>query len=311
MITRYWFLFICIFSLLLVNGCGKGCGKEEDRSSKFEDLERRLSGQKGGQTQDVDRFKEFPAGKGTQGPPEGTPADFFPIAVGSRWEYKIEPGTTEPLMFQETIWPRGKSVVVSQTRGRLFLSREQEGRKNFTLAFSVLSEAKKQSPLGLLRGVQLKLEKDDLGIFKYAEKVLWVVSLSQGFMARQVVIFSSDSPGAPGGPWGTWGGASGEGGYTLRAIFFGDKPGVEVGMGREPKDTLEFKGVESGVPGSSGIQCLHFIRRVKPAKREPGKKSDYLDKGFSEDIWYAKQRGLVRLVQKVDGEISMTWTLQK
>jgi hypothetical protein len=75
-------------------------------------------------------------------------------------------------------------------------------------------------------------------------------------------------------------------------------------MGDKPKDSLTIVGVNN-VPVSNEI-ALHFVREVK-AREEP----DELSGAFSEDTWFVEGKGLVRLVQKRQGKVAMTWILEK
>ena len=76
-------------------------------------------------------------------------------------------------------------------------------------------------------------------------------------------------------------------------------------------DVLIFVGVDTNVPGYQGLNCLHFTRQVSAKEISGGENPDYLDKGFAEDTWFAKDKGLVRFEQKIDGQTSMVWTLEK
>lgn len=52
---------------------------------------------------------------------------------------------------------------------------------------------------------------------------------------------------------------------------------------------------------------LHFVRTVEPRDQITA----YMHNGFIEDTWFAKGFGLVRLEQRINGKISMTWTLKE
>jgi len=240
-------------------------------------------------------------------PAEGEPSDWFPTSAGTKWTYKIDVGEIEPLNYREVTWPlgNGRSITYS-TRGRFRALLEDEARKTFVLEVRVKGSTTKQGPLEYPAGVELEIEKDELGIFEDAQQVFWAVAGSGRFMAHEVVTYSPDTPGAPTGAWGSWGQKEG---YSMRLVFFAEKPGIEIGMGKEPRDTLLFTGVDTQVPQYEGIPLLHFLRTVQPAQKEEGETMSYLDKGFTEDTWFAKEKGLVRLEQKVDGKTSIVCTL--
>ncbi|MFH1073730.1 MAG: hypothetical protein V1752_01450, partial [Candidatus Firestonebacteria bacterium] len=81
--------------------------------------------------------------------------------------------------------------------------------------------------------------------------------------------------------------------------------GQGMGVADSP-DILYFKGIETNLPGYEGKSCAHFQRIARLSKTSyPG-----FNKDFTEDMWWLKGTGLVRLEQKVEGKTSMVWTLQ-
>lgn len=239
------------------------------------------------------------------GPPAGKPSDYFPISVGVKWVYRIEIGEIEPLNYRETSWPLGEREVTYATRGR-FLPLQQRTRKTFLLEMRVKGRAAQQGPLKYPAGVELEIVQDELGIFEDSKQVFWAITQDR-FMAHEVVTYPPDtSPCGLGGPWGSWGQ---EEGYSMKLVFFADKPGIQIGLGKDPIDTLLFTGIDTQVPQYEGTPCLHFVREVKSSEKKQGEDRSHLDKGFSEDTWFAREKGLVRLEQKVDGNTSMVWTL--
>jgi len=233
------------------------------------------------------------------------PAEYFPMTLGTKWIYKIDVGPAEPLYFEEVSWPLGNKHAVYATRGRYFRAAGDEKRTSFSLEMKIKQPATKQGPLEYPRGVELEILKDELGIFGEARQLYWAVANSGRYMAHLVVMHSPEEPGAPTGPWGHWGS---EDGYSVRLLFFGERPGVQIGLGKDPMDKLLLEGVVQHPSFSTRGPLLHFRRSVEPntkIKESPG----YLDSGFTEDVWFAKGKGLIRLEQKVEGKTSMVWTL--
>ncbi len=76
---------------------------------------------------------------------------------------------------------------------------------------------------------------------------------------------------------------------------------------KSPTDKLLFEGPDVNVESYAGQALLHYIRRVEGANGEQSESE--LDRAFAEEMWYAKGKGLVHLVQKIRGKTSMTWTL--
>lgn len=244
-----------------------------------------------------------------EGPSEGTPRDYFPHQVGTEWQYDISTGPAEPLEYREVAWRVGNAVETIASRGR-YSSYFETKAHNFVLRMKVQAMVPEQGPLKYRDGVELAVLQDGLGIFENHHRIFWAVGTADRYMGNEIVTYPADSPGAPGmgGPWGGWGQ---EDGYSMRLVFFGDKPGIAIGLGAEAKDMIAFEGAES----CDGVPCLHFVRTVPDEKDDvkapKSPSSDYLGRGFTEDCWFAKGKGLVRLEQKVNGRTSMTWTLAR
>jgi len=238
-----------------------------------------------------------------EAPPEGVPADFFPLETGTTWTYAITLGETEPLNYEEVSWEGpGKTGILSVRRGRFFGVFEEHQGNQFTLKMRVKGPAPKQGGLEYPLGVELEILQDDLGVFHDAKQVFFAVANYDRFMAHLVITHDVNGPGAPtgSGPWSSWGS---EDGYSMRLIFFGSAPGTRISMGGQHKDLLLFGGVEGTIEG--GVDVLHFIRTVLPSD-DPT--DGLLSEGFSEETWFEKDKGLFRLVQ-TRGDATMTWDL--
>lgn len=254
-------LLVCIFLSFMAVGCNK---KSSDSSGSSGDLSSNI----------------------------GVPADYFPTEKGCRWEYEITIGKAEPLQFRITTWPMGDKGVRMATRSR-FLPLISSGnpKSSFILAYSIKGPVEKAGPYAW-SPVELKIERDDLGIYKDVKNVYLIHA--PDYLSMEVVTYSPDSPGAPGGTWGSWGQ---EDGYSDRIIFFADKPMIARSI--IDSDMLLFLGLDG--------KELHFCRQVSAEE----KSEDVLGSAFTEDLWYAKGKGLVKLQQKINGEVSMTWNLKK
>jgi len=232
--------------------------------------------------------------------PVDNPADYFPMDVGREWSYLITIGETEPLIYQEVVWPTSTGSVLSSTRGRLALA-SREG-DTFLLELRVKSRAVEQGPLSYPEGVELEILTDDLDFYEDSQQVFWAILTSPRYMTHEVVTFSQYGIRAPTG-WPIQ-----EDGFSMRLLFVGEE-GVSVGMGEDPADEVMFIGVDTDVPGYEGKALLQFRRTVKEGEPMPGRPRDYLDSGFIENTWFAEGEGLVRLEQRVGGQVSMTWNL--
>jgi hypothetical protein len=73
-------------------------------------------------------------------------------------------------------------------------------------------------------------------------------------------------------------------------------------------------GTDQQLVGGKEVLCLHFVREVKPAQDDvtlgkPNIIKGNLGEGFSEDMWFGLDKGLVRLQQRIRNNVSMTWEL--
>lgn len=240
-------------------------------------------------------------------PVQGEPSDFFPTSKGVKWVYEIKIGNVKPLNYREIRWPLGDKRAMKICRRGFYLNLARDSRREkFMLEVKVKGSATQQGPLKFPMGAELDIKRDELGIFGDAKRAFWAITSSGPFEVFEVVIYSPDIYHGPRDPWGGWGQ---EEGYSMRILYFGGKPGTAIGLGTKPKERLLFKGVDTQVPDNEGAELLHFLRKVEPAEKKEGEDQNDIDKGFSEDMWFAREKGLVRLEQKVDGKTSMIWNL--
>jgi len=242
-----------------------------------------------------------PNGKATEdGKPPGEPWDWFPTRAGTRWVYEITIGEVEPLTSRTVIWPTGDMAISYLVRGRLLPLLEEQPPDTFRLAISVKGPAARQGPLEFPGSVELSIETDELGIYQDVEQLFWAVTESGRFMVTEVATYPPTTPGAPTGSWGTWGA---EDGYSMREMFFGGDPGmgVGVGIGEEATEYLRFTGLDGSY--------LHFVRQVEDSDEQEAEEDSLFSVAFTEETWFERGKGLVRLEQKVAGETSMVWEL--
>jgi len=222
------------------------------------------------------------------------------MQVGLQWTYEITLGDAEPLSYDEVSWPLGDQAFTYAVRGRFPAAASGGGGGPFSLVLRSKATAAQQGPLQYPKGVELEVVQDDLGVFSNAKQIFWAVITDERHMAHLVVTYdASDAPGSISMGWGD--------GYAVRLVFFDDRPGIQIGQGDEPRDNLLYDGPVTNVEGYGEQALLHFIRSV--AGNEEEVSDSILGAPFTEEMWYAKNQGLVRLVQKVGGRTSMTWTL--
>lgn len=266
-------IVVCAFGVLATTICVTGCGGSE----------------KGAE------------GKSNAG--IGEPLDYFPASVGTKWVYQVTVSEdSKPLQHRVTRWPLGERSVAYASRGYLcYRALEDSGSSPYTLAIRVKARAPKQGSLEYPNGVELEVERDDLGIFSDAKQIFWAIGSPNDLRIHQVVTYSPDTPGAPSGAWGSWGQ---EDGYSMQLIFFGERPGTQIGElvgdDEEPLDSLTL------VTAKDGVLC--FIRSVVPDSDKESSKG-CINNGFTEAMFFERGKGLTSLVQQVNKKTSMTWKL--
>jgi hypothetical protein len=226
------------------------------------------------------------------------PEEFFPMVPGARWRYTVEVGSVEPLRYAQQRWPRGGASLVYATWGRFVEALDKPG-KRFKLEYRVRAPAAQQGPLKYRRGVELQIIEDELGIFDRrfnVKQVFWAMDESDRVLEVRV-LDGMRSPAR--GMYGIE-----PDGAELHLVFFPADPHTMISLnpGDEdpPADRLVFLG------GSAQRQQLHFLREVQ-AIGERG----VFGRGFTETRLYERGKGLVSLVQEVEGRMSMRWTLEE
>lgn len=261
--------------------------------------------------------------------------DYFPSNVGVTWTYEITVGDTEPIHYGTILWPLGNRSIGVEDKGRFEHVANGKGRKRFKLVVRSKASAMKQGPLQYPKGVELEVVQDGLGVFENTKRVFLAINSAERFMAELIITYDPNDPMSTWRrlPDGATGGKVGDG-FSRRLLFFGAQPGTALAMGKEHADMLYFVGSDASVEGYAGQALLHFKRIVKGTTDEltgllsqpqnenalnamrsmkgtTGVDPDviYFSRGFEDDMWYAKGKGLVRLVQKVGEKTSMTWKL--
>jgi hypothetical protein len=231
------------------------------------------------------------------GPLSGEPADFFPYAVGSAWEYLIDV-SADPLYFRQILRPAGNGYMSVNVRGRFAAALHRRAGQQFRLNMSILQRAQVPGRLQNAGGVELTIASDELGIYERTRRVFWAVTTQGRFDVLEVLIH----PPEPGMGMGHFSFGDGE---SVRPLFFADQPGKAIGLGQETTDLLSFEGLDSTRSPQWDGPVLHFVRQVKPAE-EKGE----LSSGFEEHIWYGYRVGMVELTQFAQGRETMHWVLQ-
>lgn len=234
----------------------------------------------------------------------GLPGEYFPLSVGLTWTYKVTFGEVEPVGSEEVYWPSKDGAYAYSTRFRF--SGYMEGKKSGAIIkLQAAALAAKQGMLNYPNGVKIEVLADSLGFFYSAKEVFFNSVYSEGerFMAQMVTIKDAyDSPVK-----GAWGELGVEDGTSMRLMLFGARPGIEMSPSGS-RDKLLFDDPEMDFNGRGAR--LRFVRTVEPLDDSSNKdEEEVLKRSFTETIWFARDTGLVKLVQTQNGKMAMTWEL--
>ena len=238
------------------------------------------------------------------------PYDFFPMVVGSKWKYSIELGAVGPLGYEEIIQVTGGKAAVHPTRRVLLTEQKPKAGagKPLALELHVRRPAIYDQFHPRFRVIELSVERDDLGIFRGSKKVFSTVIRHQMHQSAEfIVVFPPDQgPGSVAKP------APKESldGVSRRLAFFAGSEAASLGVGLRKVDELYLVGPEKLTLDKRELECLRFKRVVAPAPRRGNEDQSPADAGFTENIWYARDVGLVRLEQKIGAKTSMIWKLE-
>lgn len=251
--------------------------------------------------------------------------EYFPTKTGTRWEYEIVEGEDygdKPVYAHTILWRREDgSLNKFPKRGEF--SQFSKYSTPYELVLSVIGPAYLDwydSSYPRRDSVELKVEKDELGIFKDCVEVYWTWknAIRDDLAVEMVTTYEPTAIGSidilddyyhsllrsyynPKKP------------YARRIFFFNNDPQNAMWYGDEDEADEELLFV-----GSDGPE-LYFVRRVKKSKEDKTSYEyspywGYLPKAqyaFEELMWFAKGKGLVRLVQVKRGDKTMKTMIWK
>ena len=235
-------------------------------------------------------------------PAEGWPQEFFPMEAGARWSYAITVGKVKPARYAVKTWPLGDRAVAYANRGYFRGIFDDKRPNRFKLAYSVKGPAAIQGRLRYPIGVELSVDVDELGVFEGAKQSFWATTNARRTSVLLIQVHDGRESPAPSG-FGGWG----EDGHSMRTAFYADASGTSTEMDGSG-DSLLYAGIDRTVAGFDGTDCMHLIRQVKASGEREAREA--FEKFIREDMWFVRGRGLVRLVQRIDDEVSMTWELE-
>lgn len=238
------------------------------------------------QTQKPGQTTTSPTAYQTQSPAVWQPSSssdadrYFPMKVGSEWLYKVDVEKNGAVIYKETPYFVRREMVYPQDKGN-------------NLRIKIEKTVDKQCDSQYPDSLQLKVIEDDFGIFKYDKEIFWIqlfLSSYDTYMVNQVTTVTGSYYGDV---------------CAEKVLFIADE--VNTGMSRSgSKDKLVYLGEDRINYKYHLIDCMHFRRTVGKTESASG---DW-GKEFTEDSWYAPDKGLIRMEQKIAGRTSMVWELE-
>jgi hypothetical protein len=216
--------------------------------------------------------------------------EYFPMDIGTEWHYNIFIENDNPVGQEKVIWPKGNGYSTSYISKSSYYRKAGESCKLIMKVDERLPESSD--------GAIVKIIEDEIGLYNRAEEIRWtpIGKENDEIAINQKLIYN--------GVYGPY--PSSINGYSDRPIFFIDNPNNEIVTLNNLDEILIFIEVSNDVSGYIGQPCIHLMRQVSSRLSE-----HYSKEFFTEDMWFAKGKGLVRLEQKIEGQKSMTWTLEK
>lgn len=206
---------------------------------------------------------------------------YFPMKVGNEWFYIVDVKEGGAVGYKET---------------PLFIRRDgfYPQNKGNSLVIRIEKEVDIQCNTQYPGSLKLQIIKDDFDLFKYDKEIFWIkntLSSPNNYMITQATTIEDHY---------------GRDSCAEKILFFADKANTEMSKYRS-KDKLMYLGKEKINYKYQLIDCIHFKRTVNSGEQSLSS----LGKNFTEDSWYAPDKGLIRMEQKIAGKTSMVWELEK
>jgi hypothetical protein len=224
--------------------------------------------------------------------------DYFPLDPGTTWVYDLK--SPEFRQYQwDLVWPAENEQSFRKT-----YSGTMSGG-NAEITYTVVGPVPPPSRPGILQYdecVQVTIGNDSALLYMLAEtdatglphliqpaQVLW--GINEPFQVDEVLLYEGEAT-----PDGALPGTQP---HQIRNLLCSPTLGSVQYLPAEVR--LATAPIDMAVPGYEGQPCLHFVRKFGT--------EEYVT--HTEDLWYAKGKGLVRLVQTVEGKTTLEQTLRE
>ncbi len=244
-------------------------------------------------------------------------ADFFPISVGSRWEYLVTTTQYEP-KFAELLVSLGTDGLVFQyMRNRCPGYSLTAAPSTYKLVLEVEREFKHLNlpfPLEHSRGYRIKVLEDELGLYSCVDRLYWVVD-RQSYKVFEIKVYRNRDIGNNFLGIGEWG-------YAVAPIFYKNASVDQVALSSRKEFAFHFPGRDP-VEGITALSCSNrgkeevaCLRMVLPEEMfveaiadEDAFADRFLANTVTERRYYRKGEGLVEFRQLAGSNLTMKWEL--
>lgn len=221
-------------------------------------------------------------------------SDYFPMDIGREWAYDIKLGKVAPMLLEDVIIVNNNEPYNFSLVGPI----NANNAESYSLRMQIVEPKLEQVPSG---AVEVKILQDELGLYRFVDSIFWhkeslSISGSQSGVLQSYMYSVPELMAVY--PYSQLKDASSV--HSNRNIFIWGGGGI---VSDDKEESFFFIGMDNSISGWQGIQLAHFTRKAN-SDESSGSKS------ITENYWYAPNKGLVRLEQTVEGEISMTWTLK-
>lgn len=222
--------------------------------------------------------------------------DYFPIGHGMKWVYEIQVYGQVPMRQELVRWLTNGSMLLTLQCDRLGRAFSDSLFARNILEMRVSQRDSKHA--------EIEIAEDGLGIFKYIDRLCYIVEEDNSIV--RLIVWEPATIWDPRGFQAFIGSSPA---FSDRVVFFMGSPG-QVLADDDAWESITFLAEDERLPGFEGKSIMRFLRVVRLVDEQlilrDGAESG---SGFTEEMWYEKGRGLVRLEQRVDDTVSMVWRL--
>jgi hypothetical protein len=218
---------------------------------------------------------------------------YYPLEVGNIWEYRITVTDDKPVASKVVNWI-DKDKIVYSARVTKAIS-VPSGKKEFQLVIKVDAKANVQGQFKYQKAFEIKVIKDDLGLYENASKIFWIVDGNDEYKIIELIFFQRDAKFTP---------------DELKALniepcsfsikFIDVMPKMKYSLAVNKKESVAIKKVD-----------FNHVNMGKYFYGGDNSAEDVRKNDFIEISRFERKVGLSYLEQYVNNKLTMKWELVK